>query len=98
MVVHRHKLRETLARVSRLLMAGVAASKSAQHKKINGKHYMNGSSVDGKLIETAARETGGAIEAEPVPSSQRFDPVRTEKSKGEAIASYPPPKDAPRGA
>ncbi len=99
MVVHRHKLRETLARVSRLLMAGVGASKSAsQHKKLNGKHYMNGSSVDGKLIESAARETGGVIEAEPVPSSQRFDPARTEKAKGEAIASNAPPKDAPRGA
>jgi acetyl-CoA carboxylase carboxyl transferase subunit beta len=97
MVVHRHKLRETLARVSRILMAGVSARKSA-HKNINGKHYMNGSSVDGKLIETAARETGGVIEAEPVPSSQRFDPARTEKSKGDAVATNPPPKDAPRGA
>ncbi len=99
MVVHRHKLRETLARVSRLLMAGVAASKSAQHKKINGKHYMNGSSVDGKLIESAARETGGVIEPEPVPSSQRFDPTRTDKTKreGEAMSAAQPSKDAPRG-
>ncbi len=101
MVVHRHKLRETLARVCRLLMAGVSATKSAsQHKKLNGKPYMNGSSVDGKVIETAARETGGVIEPEPVPSSQRFDPARADKTKreGEGMPATQPPKDAPRGA
>ena len=99
MVVHRHKLRETLARLSRLLMSGVTASKSAQYKKINGKPYMNGSSVDSKLIETAARESGGVIEPEPVPSSQRFDPARADKTKreGEGMPATQPPKDAPRG-
>ncbi len=52
MVVHRHKLRETLARVARLLMAGVelrraAEAKSGAAKKSNGKFYINGSGQTG---------------------------------------------------
>ncbi|MCB1485295.1 MAG: acetyl-CoA carboxylase carboxyltransferase subunit beta [Hyphomicrobiaceae bacterium] len=99
MVVHRHKLRETLARICRLIMAGVHAGKGSG-KKMNGNHYVNGSSVDSKLIETAARETGGVIEPEPVPQSQRFEP-RTERTKreGDAPSSHlGAPKDAPRSA
>ena len=104
MVVHRHKLRETLARVTRLIMAGVQAGKGQGYgntqKRMNGKPYMNGSSVDSKVIETAARESGGVIEAEPVPPSQRFEPGRNDKTKRDGETSAPPPaaKDAPRGA
>lgn len=99
MVVHRHKLRETLARICRLVMSGVA-SKTAGARRVNGKAYMNGSSVDGKLIETAARETGGVVEPEVVPPSQRFDPSRGDKTKreGEQNPKAPPPKDVTRGA
>jgi acetyl-CoA carboxylase carboxyl transferase subunit beta len=99
MVVHRHKLRETLARVCRLIMSGVKASKGAGTKRMNGKQpYVNGSAVDAKLIETAARETGGVIEPEPVPNSQRFDASRTEKGKSEPHTQPPASKDVPRGA
>lgn len=99
MVVHRHKLRETLARICRLIMAGVNAGKGTG-KRVNGHHYMNGSPVDSKLIETAARETGGVIEPEPVPQSQRFEP-RTDKAKRESDAAgthHIAPKDASRSA
>ena len=97
MVVHRHHLRETLSRVCRLLMDGVHMTKSRDKGKMNGRHYMNGSPVDGNLIATAARETGGVIEPEAVPNSQRFDASRSDKPKrdGDASASVPG-KDVPR--
>ena len=99
MVVHRHQLRETLARVASLLMAGVQAVKGKDARRANGKAYANGASVDGKLIETAARESGGAIEPEAVPPSQRFESGRGDKSKRDGDqTSNPPGKDAPRGA
>ncbi|MBX9683224.1 MAG: acetyl-CoA carboxylase, carboxyltransferase subunit beta [Hyphomicrobium sp.] len=81
MVVHRHQLRETLARLCGLFMSGINAAKGKDARRANGKSYVNGSSVDGKVIETAARESGGVIEPEAVPPSQRFDPARTDKAK-----------------
>jgi acetyl-CoA carboxylase carboxyl transferase subunit beta len=101
MVVHRHQMRETLARICTILMTG--AGKGKDIRKGNGKAYVNGSAVDSKLMETAARETGGVTEAEAVPPSQRFDPGRGdgrgEKAKREGDQSTPPSnaKDAPRG-
>jgi acetyl-CoA carboxylase carboxyl transferase subunit beta len=98
MVVHRHQMRETLARLCAILMTG--AGKGRDARKVNGKAYVNGSSVDGKLIETAARESGNVMEAEAVPPSQRFDPARGDKVKrdGETSSSPSNPKDVPRGA
>jgi len=95
-VVHRHQMRETLARLCRLFMAGVNAGKGAA-KKMNGKAYMNGSAVDSKVIETAARQTGGVIEPEVVPPSQRFEASRVEKKRDGDPASSSPGKDLPRG-
>ena len=99
MVVHRHKMRETLVKICSVLMGGLNTSKGA-NKKLNGhKAYVNGSSVDGKLIETAVRESGGVVEPEAVPPSQRFDPTRTDRTKRDGDVSQPvPPKNAPRGA
>ncbi|MGL4397545.1 MAG: acetyl-CoA carboxylase, carboxyltransferase subunit beta [Hyphomicrobium sp.] len=100
-VVHRHKMRETLARICRLLMGGVNASKSAT-KKINGsKVHMNGSAVDGKVIETAARVSGGVMEAEAVPPSQRFESQSADKTKPatDVVARASDlSKESPRGA
>ena len=103
MVVHRHKLRETIGRLCRMLMAGGEIGKStSRSKRLNGnKLYVNGSSVDGKLIETAARESdGGVIDADPVPTEDRFDAGRGEsKTRREADTPTPrstPAKDAPR--
>jgi acetyl-CoA carboxylase carboxyl transferase subunit beta len=97
MVVHRHQLRETLSRICKLLMSGVQATKIKDSRKMNGKPYVNGASVDGKVIETAARETGGAIEPEVVPNSQRFDPGKSEKQRRDDPNAAPASKDAPRG-
>lgn len=97
MVVHRHQMRETLARLCSLFMSGVDASKGKDTRKMNGRPYVNGASVDSKVIETAARETG-ITEAEAVPNSQRFEPGRNDKAKREGEAGGSNPKDAGRGA
>jgi acetyl-CoA carboxylase carboxyl transferase subunit beta len=101
MVVHRHKLRETLSRLCRLLAAGAELGKR-KGRRGNGQTYVNGAPVDGKLIETAARETGGAvIEPEPVEDDERFGSQRgdgREKGKREADVTSPrsTSKDASR--
>ena len=64
MVVHRHKLRETLSRLCSLLMhSGADAGKS---RRGNGKAQTNGGMIDGKLLETTA------VELEPVTEAERF--------------------------
>jgi acetyl-CoA carboxylase carboxyl transferase subunit beta len=57
MVVHRHKLRETLSRICRVLMNG-----GGKAKRANGRLPLNG-----RVVENAARSTGGVvIEAQPL--------------------------------
>ncbi len=96
MVVHRHQLRDTLARLVGLLMSGVNAGKGKDGRRVNGKAYVNGAAVDGKLIETAARESGGVIEPEAVPASQRFDAGRVDKSKREGSEANAPQPSPPK--
>mgnify|MGYP000282339033 CR=1 FL=1 len=95
MVVHRHQMRETLARVCRLLMSGAEVKPAKEPRKMNGKSHVNGSSVDSNVIETAARESG-VIEPEIVPNSQRFDPGKADKTKRDDASASGPQKDAPR--
>jgi acetyl-CoA carboxylase carboxyl transferase subunit beta len=86
MVVHRHKLRETLSRLCRILMAGPqpgAAADKGHARTRNGRPYVNGTPVEGKMIEAAARTAGGVVEPEPVSESERFEPART-KREGDA--------------
>ncbi len=69
MVVHRHKMRETLARICKLLMAGDSVVRD-KTKRSNGSTYTNGATVDAKLIESAARESAGeGIEAPRKPTA-----------------------------
>lgn len=102
MVVHRHKLRETLSRVSRLLMSGQFAGRAAAADAttpVNGRHYSNGAHApDGKLIETTGKKGNGVVEAEPVPTERRFDPARSETAKRDADPAKPAGagKDSPR--
>jgi acetyl-CoA carboxylase carboxyl transferase subunit beta len=84
MVVHRHKLRETLSRICSMLMHGRPAAKTA--KRANGQqpHY-NGAVVDGKLIESSV------IEPEPVEGPERFkaqtiEPTARDKTKRDGDA------------
>jgi acetyl-CoA carboxylase carboxyl transferase subunit beta len=73
MVVHRHKLRETLSRICRLLMQDAQSGKGiGKGRRVNGRTYANGKPGDGKMIETAARDEDAVIEAEPVDDAERF--------------------------
>ncbi|WP_333793575.1 acetyl-CoA carboxylase, carboxyltransferase subunit beta [Hyphomicrobium sp.] len=56
MVVHRHKMRETLSRLCSLLMHGGASAETGKSKRGNGRMPANGTMVDGKLIETTPME------------------------------------------
>ena len=89
MVVHRHKMRETLARLCRLLSANTAVVR--QTKPIAAKPldrgYVNGNSVDGKTIETLARSSD-VMEPEPLDDDERFE--SRDKTK-------PRPGSGPRG-
>ena len=72
MVVHRHKMRETLSRLCHLLM-GAQPVKHIDKKKLNGKTHTNGSTVEAHLISTAP-----AIEPEILGPEERFDTARIE--------------------
>lgn len=96
MVVHRHKLRETLARICRLLMANKALHKP-KAKGLNGHAHVNGVPVNGLITEPKA--DGDVIEAEPIPDEERFDASRLEKKlkrEAEPGGSRNLPKDDAR--
>ncbi|HEU0159639.1 MAG TPA: acetyl-CoA carboxylase carboxyltransferase subunit beta, partial [Hyphomicrobiaceae bacterium] len=85
MVVHRHKMRETLARLCRLLTATektVATRKKPLATKHEERGYLNGSAVDGQTIETLARGSA-AMEPEPVEDNERFE-VRPKNARHDA--------------
>jgi acetyl-CoA carboxylase carboxyl transferase subunit beta len=78
MVVHRHKLRETLSRICQVLMMPVAAPKSAEKthsRRLNGQPYVNGRAVDTQVIEAGAPQT---VEPEILGPEERFDASRLE--------------------
>ena len=83
MVVHRHKLRETLSRLCAMLMdsrdrrrPAVAGNKAVVAP---GRPRINGSALDGDTMESLVRATDGqAIVAEPVQDGERFDAQRLE--------------------
>jgi acetyl-CoA carboxylase carboxyl transferase subunit beta len=101
MVVHRHQLRETLSRISNLLMNGGQLGK-VKGRRGNGRAYVNGSLLDGKLVESAAREMGGTVlEPEPVEDAERFGAQHDEardrtKREADPTTRRTGPKDTPR--
>jgi acetyl-CoA carboxylase carboxyl transferase subunit beta len=76
MVVHRHKLRETLSRICRMLM-GVQPVRHTDKTKLNGKSHSNGSSIDTNLIGSRNGSTQ-TIEPEILGPEERFDTARIE--------------------
>jgi acetyl-CoA carboxylase carboxyl transferase subunit beta len=74
MVVHRHKIRETLSRVCRILMNG-----GGKAKRANGRMALNG-----RAIESAARASAVAIEAQP---GRDNGSGRSKSASGEAPSS-----------
>jgi acetyl-CoA carboxylase carboxyl transferase subunit beta len=98
MVVHRHKLTETLTRIVGILMAGRAnfaatARSSDPLRHVNG--HANGSPVDAMLLATRARDAE-TVDAEPVPDEDRFV-TQSKKGpiRGSEAAAKPPAKGAP---
>jgi acetyl-CoA carboxylase carboxyl transferase subunit beta len=93
MVVHRHKLRETLSRICRVLMNG-----GVKTKRANGR-----AAVNGRQIESSAREaSNGAIgvEAEAITTSPRVkaDAKEASPTAAESVKMAKASKDAPPSA
>jgi acetyl-CoA carboxylase carboxyl transferase subunit beta len=88
MVVHRHNLRSTLAKLCRLMSAGGATAKVGAERA----GHLNGSAVDGRTIETLARASD-VIEAEPVEETQRVEMRQADKRDGDG-KTRPVPRDS----
>ena len=83
MVVHRHKLRETIARLCRLLMSQPPVQWQKDH--VNGVQHVNGA-VTGEadievVTETEMSEDAAIIDAQPVSDNERFAPEPTTSGK-----------------
>jgi acetyl-CoA carboxylase carboxyl transferase subunit beta len=83
MVVHRHKLRGTLASLCKVLMrsrksAALPARHDAPAQRLNGVNgaaYVNGSASDSKMLDASGGSRGiVTVEAEPVPEAERVNP------------------------
>jgi acetyl-CoA carboxylase carboxyl transferase subunit beta len=81
MVVHRHNLRTTLAKLCRLMSAGGMLARAAAAAERGGGH-LNGSAVDGRTIETLARASD-VIDAEPVDDAHRIEARQPEKREAD---------------
>ena len=79
MVVHRHKLRETLSRLCRLLTGNAAAMRVAREAdRGQGRTAIStAASVDGTTIESLARSYDDVLDAEPLDESERYDARET---------------------
>ena len=80
MVVHRHKLRETLSRLCRVMMRPgemKAAAAFADQAKVNGHGHLNGTSVEIRRGGKPAKPAGPVVTAEPVTGSERFESNRS---------------------
>jgi acetyl-CoA carboxylase carboxyl transferase subunit beta len=82
MVVHRHNLRATVAKLCRLMTAGGVTTRAGAER---GTH-LNGSAVDGRTIETLARATE-VIDPEPVDDDMRAADKRDSDGKTIRAAS-----------
>jgi len=71
MVVHRHQLRETLARLCRLLTGEGAGARAVRSIAAEEHGYLNGSMVDGTTIETLARSYDDVLDPEPGQDGER---------------------------
>ena len=84
MVVHRHKLRETLARLCRLLNGDTAAVRTARSIAAEEHGYLNGSAVEPKTIEIAGavlRRRHGRRAVDDASASSRAPATRDAKAK-----------------
>jgi acetyl-CoA carboxylase carboxyl transferase subunit beta len=92
MVVHRHNLRGTLARLCRLMVGGVAVRPATAAERSG---QLNGSAVDVRTIETLARAPD-VIEPEPVDEAQRVEARPGDKRDSDG-KGWPPSRDTMHG-
>ncbi len=100
MVTHRHKLRDTLSALVKVLMNGIHAGKGKsapqKPKPIGYIKSMNGHAVDGGIVESLARGSGGVIEAEPVSEDERFEARKAaDKGTGKSLSDTSKPRTGP---
>ncbi len=89
MVVHRHKMKETLARLCRLMMANQDLVKiPVKHKSNYSQTGVNGH-VNGKIIEAPGNRSDAIIQAEPVTGSKRVETGRTGPGAADKPATKP---------
>ena len=88
MVVHRHKLRETLSNLVGVFMNGKRAGRAlpAKPKPIGYIKSMNGHAVDGDIVESLARGSG-VVEPESI-----ADDAKQPTRRGNARPEGPSPK------
>ena len=87
MVVHRHKLRETLGRLCRLMTHSTAVVQTAKPiATVTERGYLNGSAVDGHTIETLARSPD-VIDPEPVADADRVEIPKTRPTSRDGARS-----------
>ncbi|MEZ5850579.1 MAG: acetyl-CoA carboxylase, carboxyltransferase subunit beta [Hyphomicrobiaceae bacterium] len=90
MVTHRHKLRETIGGLVKVLMGGTRAGKgkapSAQKRPVGYIESMNGHAVDGKVVESLARGSA-VIEVEAIADDEHFGVRRSDGRRGGDAAS-----------
>jgi len=91
MVVHRHQLRDTLARLCRLLNGDTAGVRPTRSFAAEEHDYLNGSAVEPKTIESLARSYGDVMDAGPTDEAERFEP-RTRDPDGK-IRTKPGTRD-----
>ena len=69
MVVHRHQMRDTLARLCKILMGASPARAAAEHRRgLNGKGHVNGAPADARFLEARASD---AVEVKTEGESRR---------------------------
>ena len=94
MVVHRHQLRETLARLCRLLNGDTARVRPSRARAAEDHGYLNGSPVEPMTIESLARSYGDVMDAEPDGEAERYEPRETTRDPDKPRTR--PPRDGIR--
>jgi acetyl-CoA carboxylase carboxyl transferase subunit beta len=94
MVVHRHQLRETLARLCRLLNGDTARVRPSRTHAAEDHGYLNGSPVEPMTIESLARSYGDVMDGEPNGEAGRHEPRETTRDPDKPRTR--PPRDGIR--
>jgi acetyl-CoA carboxylase carboxyl transferase subunit beta len=83
MVVHRHQMRDTLARLCKILM-GPSPNRAAEYRKtLNGKGHANGAAGDARFLEARASDTVDVkTDADPRRKSGRADDGKGSSATG----------------